>query len=89
MPGPRLPQALQAVLKGQHYLTPLITKELLEETLHPVVAEQSRKRPVATLTPRQREVLPLSAEGKERHRHTVERVSEDRRIPQVSHRGRS
>jgi DNA-binding NarL/FixJ family response regulator len=59
-----LKQALQAVLKGQHYLTPLITKDLLEEALHPVVAEQGRKRPVATLTPRQREVLQLIAEGK-------------------------
>jgi DNA-binding NarL/FixJ family response regulator len=57
-----LKQAIQAVMRGQHYLTPLITKDVLAATLHPSEA-QLRKRPVATLTPRQREVLQLIAEG--------------------------
>jgi DNA-binding NarL/FixJ family response regulator len=58
-----LKQAIQAVLRGQHYLTPLITKDVLAATLHPS-EQQTRQRPVATLTPRQREVLQLIAEGK-------------------------
>lgn len=58
-----LKQAIQAVMRGQHYMTPLITKDVLAATLHPPEA-QTRKRPIATLTPRQREVLQLIAEGK-------------------------
>jgi DNA-binding NarL/FixJ family response regulator len=58
-----LKHAIQAVLQGQHYLTPLITKDVLTATLSPHEGE-TRKRPVATLTPRQREVLQLVAEGK-------------------------
>lgn len=58
-----LKQAIQAVLRGQHYMTPLITKDVLAATLHPVEAG-TRKRPPATLTTRQREVLQLIAEGK-------------------------
>lgn len=50
-------------MHGQHYLTPLITKDVLTAALTPPQA-QTRKRPVATLTPRQREVLQLLAEGK-------------------------
>lgn len=58
-----LKQAIQAVMRGQHYLTPLITKDVLDATLRPPEGT-GRKRPVATLTPRQREVLQLIAEGK-------------------------
>ncbi len=58
-----LKQAIQAVMRGQHYMTPLITKDVLAATLHHP-EEHTRKRPVATLTPRQREVLQLIAEGK-------------------------
>jgi DNA-binding NarL/FixJ family response regulator len=58
-----LKHAIQAVLQGQHYLTPLITKDVLTATLSPHEGA-TRKRPVATLTPRQREVLQLVAEGK-------------------------
>jgi DNA-binding NarL/FixJ family response regulator len=58
-----LKQAIQAVMRGQHYMTPLITKDVLAATLYPPEG-QTRKRPVATLTPRQREVLQLIAEGK-------------------------
>lgn len=58
-----LKQAIQAVIRGQHYMTPLITKDVLAATLyHP--GDQMRQRPVDLLTPRQREVLQLVAEGK-------------------------
>jgi DNA-binding NarL/FixJ family response regulator len=57
-----LKQAIQAVVRGQHYMTPLITKDVLAATLHHPEG-QMRQRPVATLTTRQREVLQLVAEG--------------------------
>ncbi|MBH0189461.1 MAG: response regulator transcription factor [Nitrospira sp.] len=58
-----LKQAIHAVLRGQHYMTPLITKDVLAATLHPPDA-LLRQQPVTALTPRQREVLQLIAEGK-------------------------
>ncbi|MBH0200069.1 MAG: response regulator transcription factor [Nitrospira sp.] len=58
-----LKQAIQAVIRGQHYITPLITKDVLVATLHHPEG-QMRQQPVTTLTPRQREVLQLVAEGK-------------------------
>ncbi len=58
-----LKQAIQAVMNGQHYITPLITKDVLAATLYPPDGSR-RKRPPATLTARQREVLQLIAEGK-------------------------
>ncbi len=58
-----LKQAIQAVSRGQHYMTPLITKDVLAAALHQPEG-QLRQRPVTTLTPRQREVLQLVAEGK-------------------------
>jgi DNA-binding NarL/FixJ family response regulator len=58
-----LKQAIQAVIRGQHYMTPLITKDVLAATLHQPEGRM-RQRPVSTLTPRQREVLQLVAEGK-------------------------
>ncbi len=58
-----LKQAIQAVLKGQHYMTPSVTKHTLGATLHPSEGPVC-KRPVTALTPRQREVLQLLAEGK-------------------------
>jgi DNA-binding NarL/FixJ family response regulator len=58
-----LKQAIQAVMRGQHYITPSITKDVLAATLHQPEG-QMRQRPVTTLTPRQREVLQLVAEGK-------------------------
>jgi DNA-binding NarL/FixJ family response regulator len=58
-----LKYAIQAVLRGQHYMTPLITKDVLASALHPPEGT-ARKRPPATLTSRQREVLQLVAEGK-------------------------
>lgn len=58
-----LKHAIQAVLRGQHYMTPLITKDVLDSALHPPEGNV-RKRPPSTLTSRQREVLQLVAEGK-------------------------
>jgi len=57
-----LPQAIHTVLKGQTYLTPAITRSVLEATLNP--NQQKLKRAVSDLTPRQREVLQLVAEGR-------------------------
>ena len=58
-----LKYAIHAVMRGQHYMTPLITKDVLAATLHPQEGP-TRNRPPATLTSRQREVLQLIAEGK-------------------------
>ena len=58
-----LSQAIQSVLQGQHYITPLITKDVLDSALRPSTGE--RDKPTSTaLTARQREVLQLVAEGK-------------------------
>jgi DNA-binding NarL/FixJ family response regulator len=57
-----LKQAIQAVLRGQHYMTPLITKDVLAVALHPPGG--SMRQPVTALTPRQREVLQLIGEEK-------------------------
>lgn len=58
-----LPLAIDAALQGQQYLTPSITKSVLEQTLKP--EEQPEMKGVAAgLTPRQREVLQLIGEGK-------------------------
>ncbi|MEQ1655056.1 MAG: response regulator transcription factor [Nitrospira sp.] len=55
--------AIKAVLQGQQYLTPLLTKDVLESVLKPSTGK--RAEPVSgVLTARQREVLQLVAEGK-------------------------
>tara|TARA_B100000315_G_C14593945_1_gene597580 strand:+ start:6025 stop:6666 length:642 start_codon:yes stop_codon:yes gene_type:complete len=56
-----LSQAIQAVLNGQQYLSPLVTKDVLNpllETSHNIPSK------MGTLTTRQREVLQLVAEGR-------------------------
>ncbi|MCX5723219.1 MAG: response regulator transcription factor [Nitrospirae bacterium] len=53
--------AIQSVLQGQCYLTPLLTKEVLDSVLKPTVREPGQSK---ALTPRQREVLQLVAEGR-------------------------
>ncbi len=55
--------AIRSVLHGQHYLTPLITKDVLGSVLNPSSGERGMPVPMA-LTPRQREVLQLVAEGR-------------------------
>ena len=58
-----LNQAIQSVLQGRQYLTPLITKDVLDSVFKPSTGE--RGTPASTaLTPRQREVLQLVAEGR-------------------------
>jgi DNA-binding NarL/FixJ family response regulator len=61
-----LSQAIKSVLQGQQYLTPLITKDVLDsvfKVFKPSTGE--RGTPASTaLTPRQREVLQLVAEGR-------------------------
>ena len=55
-----LDQAIKSVLQGRHYLTPLITKEVMDSVLSPSTGERGT---ATALTPRQREVLQLVAEG--------------------------
>jgi RNA polymerase sigma factor (sigma-70 family) len=57
-----LPQAIEAVLNGQTYLTPSITKPVLDRMLRPDQTEI--RKSLTDLTPRQREVLQLVGEGK-------------------------
>ncbi len=59
--GSELVQAIQSVMNGHHYVTPLIAKDLVQSMV------TGHKPPVLkgrTLTPRQREVLQLVAEGR-------------------------
>jgi DNA-binding NarL/FixJ family response regulator len=56
-------QAINSVLRGQHYLTPLITKDVLDSVLKPSTGERGKPASMA-LTARQREVLQLVAEGR-------------------------
>ena len=55
-----LSQAIKSVLQGRHYLTPLLTKEVMDSVLSPSTGERGT---ATALTPRQREVLQLVAEG--------------------------
>ncbi len=58
-----LPQAIDAILRGKHYLTPSIAKPVIEQALrteHIPGIKGAEKE----LTPRQREVLQLIGEGK-------------------------
>jgi DNA-binding NarL/FixJ family response regulator len=57
-----LPLAIDTVLKGQTYLTPTITKPVLDSMVCQNQGEL--KKTLMQLTPRQREVLQLLAEGK-------------------------
>jgi DNA-binding NarL/FixJ family response regulator len=56
--------AIKSVLQGQHYLTPLLTKDVLDSVLKPSTGERGKKAASAALTARQREVLQLVAEGR-------------------------
>ena len=59
--GPReLEQAIRTVVRGETYLSPAISKHLIAAYLQRVGGEIS---PLDRLTPRQREVLQLIAEG--------------------------
>ena len=54
-----LPLAVREVMRHRYYVTPLLTKDLVGTLVH----DHTRK-PVLTLTARQREVLQLLAEGR-------------------------
>jgi DNA-binding NarL/FixJ family response regulator len=56
--GEELIRAVQEVLEGRVYLTPLLTKDILATLTEPAT------QPAGQLTPRQREVLQLIAEGR-------------------------
>ena len=61
-PGEELVSAIEEVSRGRVYLSPLISKDLIS-----VMIEAAKGGPAAgssTLTPRQREVLQLIAEGR-------------------------
>ena len=58
-----LPQAIDSVLKGKHYLTPSIAKPMIDQALRAQEAPNV-KRDEKQLTPRQREILQLIGEGK-------------------------
>lgn len=55
-----LTQAIHAVMKGQYYVTPAIAKDFLSTLTQEMPALQAEPN---SLTPRQREVLQLIAEG--------------------------
>ena len=58
-----LTQAVHAVLMGQWYLTPLIAKDVVKN--HANGSQGNKSSPaLSSLTPRQREVLQLIAEGR-------------------------
>lgn len=57
-----LPLAIEAALRGQHYITPAIAKPVLERALR--ADDPSTPSIKVDLTPRQREVLQLIGEGK-------------------------
>ena len=54
-----LPLAIREVMAGRSYITPLVTEGLVESLLQP-----EARRAAHELTPRQREVLQLLAEGR-------------------------
>jgi DNA-binding NarL/FixJ family response regulator len=59
--GEELITAIHEVVKGRAYVTPLITKDVLNFLM---AAGRQPDRPFIKLTPRQREVLQLIAEGR-------------------------
>lgn len=59
-----LPHAIETVLKGQTYLTPIITKPVLDSIVHEKQGDGDVRKSLMQLTSRQREVLQLLAEGK-------------------------
>jgi len=56
-----LETALSAVMRGEIYLSPSISRHVVEGFLH---TGKGEAHPLAGLTPRQREILQLVAEGK-------------------------
>lgn len=59
-----LSQAVREVLRGQAYLTPLVTQNLADSLIH----ERHKKEPPVPLTERQQEVLALLVKGEKLRR---------------------
>ncbi|RMG97074.1 MAG: DNA-binding response regulator [Chloroflexi bacterium] len=59
--------AIRAVARGETYLSPMVSRHVIEEYLRRTHQQEPEEEPAATafqqLTPRQREVLQLIAEG--------------------------
>ncbi len=77
-----LKQAIQAVLNGQHYMTPSVTKDMMGATLHPSERPVC-KRPVTALTPRAAgsAATHRGGEGHQVDRLHVAHLHQDRGIP--------
>ena len=58
--GAELIRAVREVMNQRYYLTPLLTKDLVGSLVH----DPHPRKPLHQLTPRQREVLQLLAEGR-------------------------
>ena len=58
-----LKTAIREVLKGHHYISPLVTRNAIELLIS---SAKPGRKPSDRLTPRQREVLQLVAEGRSR-----------------------
>jgi DNA-binding NarL/FixJ family response regulator len=59
-----LPLALEAVMRGETYLTPKISRTVVREYLHAGQEQEADQDPLKDLTERQREILHLIAEGR-------------------------
>lgn len=62
--GPELLNGMREVMKGNYYVTPLVTKNALELLIRSTGPQSKFHR--AALTPRRRQVLQLVAEGRNR-----------------------
>jgi DNA-binding NarL/FixJ family response regulator len=67
--GSELVQAIREVVKGRTYVSPMVTQSLVDQAVNPSVSAASGEAGsgsgfAQTLSPRQREVLQLVAEGK-------------------------
>ncbi len=58
--GSELPFAIREVMSHRYYITPLLTRDLVGSLVH----DPHDRKPAQQLTPRQREVLQLLAEGR-------------------------
>lgn len=63
-PGPELRQAIEAVQRGAYFLTSLLTKSVMAINQSGQSGVAQAPVSVSSLTPRQREVLQLIAEGR-------------------------
>ena len=72
--------AIKAVIRGERYVTPLID---WKESTTSIRRKEARTKASDRLSPRQREVLQLVAEGQQRNRRPLVRIGKDSRFSQV------